>query len=130
MRRPRWPRTAAASAAGFPRRGVRGGAGHRGGAEHHRAFAIGEREERRADPRADGMADLRTDALKKQAEDRKTIEELGELLFKQNQREIKSMKEALDFGPRPAAAAAAGTPRPSPASPSRNSWLCWLSARA
>ena len=47
------------------------------------------------------MADLRTDALKKQAEDRKTIEELNELLFKQNQREIKSMKEALDFGPRP-----------------------------
>ena len=44
------------------------------------------------------MADLRTDALKKQNEDRKTIEELNELLFKQNQREIKSMKEALDFG--------------------------------
>ena len=44
------------------------------------------------------MADLRTDALKKQNEDRTTIEELNELLFKQNQREIKSMKEALDFG--------------------------------
>ena len=44
------------------------------------------------------MTDLRSDALKKQAEDRRTIEELNDLLFKQNQREIKSMRDAVDFG--------------------------------
>ena len=44
------------------------------------------------------MTDLRADALEKQAEDRATIEELNELLFKQNQREIANMREAVTFG--------------------------------
>ena len=44
------------------------------------------------------MSDLRADALEKQAEDRKTIEELNDLLFKQNQREIASMRDAAEYG--------------------------------
>ena len=44
------------------------------------------------------MTDLRADAVEKQAEDRATIEELNELLFKQNQREIANMREAVTFG--------------------------------
>jgi centrosomal protein CEP290 len=45
------------------------------------------------------MTDLRADAMEKQAEDRATIEELNELLFKQNQREIAAMRSAAAFGP-------------------------------
>ena len=44
------------------------------------------------------MTDLRADAMEKQGEDRQTIEELNDLLFKQNQREIAAMKQAVDFG--------------------------------
>ena len=44
------------------------------------------------------MSDLRADALEKQAEDRKTIEELNDLLFKQNRREIASMRDAAEYG--------------------------------
>ena len=45
------------------------------------------------------MTDLRADAMEKQADDRATIEELNELLFKQNQREIAAMRSAAAFGP-------------------------------
>lgn len=44
------------------------------------------------------MTDLRADAIEKQGEDRQTIEELNELLFKQNQRDIQNMRDAVEFG--------------------------------
>jgi centrosomal protein CEP290 len=42
------------------------------------------------------MAELRSSALGKQNEDRRTIEQLNDLLFKQDQAEIKGMREALE----------------------------------
>ena len=44
------------------------------------------------------MSDLRADALSKQDEDRRTIEKLNDLLFKQDQHKIDAMKEQLEYG--------------------------------
>ena len=56
--------------------------------------------------------------LEKQAEDRATIEELNELLFKQNQREIANMREAVTFGVE-SSAVSAGRRRPAESAPPR-----------